>query len=109
MCHPAGRPPLAWLVPCNDYAFHGSSPAEAPTAPAASLIQLRIEAISLGGPDAGLAPAAAALQGFKLLPYGRRTLAVVTAFGTGRWCIPKVLSNGSMAAPRTGSAEGLRG
>lgn len=44
------------------------SPAEAPVASAASLIQLRVEVVLLQGPDAGLAPAAAALQGIKLLP-----------------------------------------
>lgn len=111
MCHTAGRIPLARLVQWNDYAFDGSSPAEAPIAPAAPLIELRIEAIPLRRPDAGLAPAAATLQGIQLLPYGCRTLAVVTAFGAGGWCIPKVLSNGCMAAPRRGSecrgAEGL--
>lgn len=98
----------AWLVPANAHPFRGSSPAEAPVAPAASLIQLRIEAVPLRGPDAGLAPAAAVLQGIKLLPYGCRALAAVTAFGAGGWRIPKVLSDGGMAAPRTGSAQGLR-
>lgn len=84
-----------------------SSPAEAPIASAASLVQLRVEVVPLEGPDASLAPAAAVLQGIKLLPYSCRTLAVVTAFGAGRRCIPKVLSNGSVAAPTVSSANGM--
>lgn len=54
MCHSTGQ------YEQDDWAFHVPSPAEAPISPAASLIQLRIEAIPLGGPNAGLAPAAAA-------------------------------------------------
>lgn len=89
--------------------FHGPSPAESIIAPAASLIQLRVKAISLGGPDAGLAPAAAALQSIQLPLHSCRVLTVVTAFGAGRRCIPKVLGNGSMAAPGGGNTVELRG
>lgn len=89
--------------------LHGPSPAEAPIAPAASLIQLRVKAVSLGGPNAGLAPAASELQGIQLLPHGYRVLAVVAAFGTGRGRVPEVLGDGSMAAPRAGSMAEARG
>lgn len=43
------------------------------------------------------------LQGIQLLPQGPRVPAVVTALGAGRGRIPKVLGNGSMAAPGGGS------
>lgn len=87
--------------------FHGPSPAEAPVAPAASLIQLRVKAISLGGPDAGLVPAVSVFQGVPLLPHGRGVLAVVTAFGAGGGRIPEVLGNGSMATPSRRQGRGM--
>lgn len=88
---------------------HGPSPAKAPITPAASLIQLRVKAIPLGGPNAGLAPAGSLLQSVQLLPHSRWVQAVVTAFGAGGGRIPEVLGNGSMATPAGGGTAQARG
>lgn len=87
---------------------HSRSPAEAPGASAASLVELRVEAIPLGGPDAGLAPAASLLQGVQLLLHSCRVLAVVAASGAGGARIPEVFGNSSMAAPGAGSRAEAR-
>lgn len=89
--------------------LHSPSPAEAPGASAASFIELRVEAIPLGGPNAGLAPAASLLQGVQLLLHSCRVLAVVAASGAGGGRIPKVFGNSSMAAPGADSRAEARG
>lgn len=81
---------------------HGPLPAKASITPAASLIQLRVIAIPLGGPNAGLVPAASLLQSVQLLPHTCGVLAAVTAFRAGGGYVPEVLGDGGMAAPGAG-------
>ena len=88
---------------------HGPLPAKAPVTPAASLVQLGVIAIPLGGANAGLVPTASLLQSIQLLPHTRGVLAAVTAFGAGGGRVPEVLGNGSMAAPGAGVVRGPLG